>query len=391
MSYNKEKNIGTKVDVPEMNGMVGIRATLNNMGIKNSSIGFDDKSSTVTLDGKAFMKPDHYDSDAGITYASPDKIKQSVADFYKSSKEPVVKVSDAYTTSAGKYGLDANAMGYSDGVVTIGGKPIDILYIDDDGKAWARSSVVEDAVEEYASSLGTQSPTDILDMYNKKYMPMLDKLTNRLVNTKEFSYDPDEDPVYQAYREKYLREGARVTEDTMAIYAGLTGGYTNSMAVTAGALAEQEYAKKATDAIPDFASLAYSRYVDKYNRDAKTFENILKQYDLEYKNAMSANNQVIENANKTIISNTDRDKEAFERYWEDRKNRQEESEDIQEQYWQNIFNNQKQRDNDLEFAINSLERDKIKRYLENYFDAMSEGELTEIRLKNQKLAKELSK
>lgn len=53
------------------------------------------------------------------------------------------------------------------------------------------------------------------------------------MNRKDFEYDPDDDPVYQAYKEKYLTEGNRASQDAMANYAGLTGGYGNSAAATA--------------------------------------------------------------------------------------------------------------------------------------------------------------
>ena len=48
----------TKTEVPYTDdGQVGIRASLKNMGFRDSEIGYDSPSGTVTLNGKALMKP----------------------------------------------------------------------------------------------------------------------------------------------------------------------------------------------------------------------------------------------------------------------------------------------------------------------------------------------
>ena len=58
-----------KKEVPKYNNNIGIRATLNNLGVSDSSIGYDENNKTVTIGGKAFMKPTYIDEDAGISYA----------------------------------------------------------------------------------------------------------------------------------------------------------------------------------------------------------------------------------------------------------------------------------------------------------------------------------
>ena len=67
----------TPVEVPtNENGSVGIRATLNNMGVDNNRIGYDESSRKVTLDGNFFMKPEWMDDNRGISYASEDAIRR---------------------------------------------------------------------------------------------------------------------------------------------------------------------------------------------------------------------------------------------------------------------------------------------------------------------------
>ena len=76
-----------------------------------------------------------------------------------------------------------------------------------------------------------------------------------------FSYDPNEDPVYRAYRRQYTRLGKLAMEDTVGKAAALTGGYGNSYAETAGQQAYGQYLQKLGDTIPTLYSAAYDRYL----------------------------------------------------------------------------------------------------------------------------------
>ena len=93
---DKTKNSRVQVDVPRRpDGMVGVRATLRNMGIDNSLIGYNEANKTVTLGGRELMKPQYINEQAGISYSMPADIQRSVANFYSNTNNPVVRVSDA--------------------------------------------------------------------------------------------------------------------------------------------------------------------------------------------------------------------------------------------------------------------------------------------------------
>lgn len=145
----------------------------------------------------------------------------------------MVRVSDAYADAAGKYGLSADALSFGNGTVSVGGTPLDIAYIDDEGKAWTRQSTVDNAAEDYANRVGVTAPMDLAEKYMEMYLGDAQKLSNQLMHQKAFSYDPDSDPVYQAYQRKYRTEGARAGENAAAQYMALTGGLANSAAATA--------------------------------------------------------------------------------------------------------------------------------------------------------------
>ncbi len=401
---DKTKNSRVQVDVPRRpDGMVGVRATLRNMGIDNSLIGYNEANKTVTLGGRELMKPQYINEQAGISYSMPADIQRSVANFYSNTNNPVVRVSDAYGNYAGRYGLSADALGYSNGVVTVGGRPIDTLYIDDDGKAWAFRNDVEAAAEEYARSLGVRSPNEILEEYNNEYLPQIESLSRSIMNRDEFSYDPGSDPVYQAYREQYLLNADRAARDTMADYAGLTGGYANSSAVTAAALTQQYYMSQLSSMIPQLAADAYERYSSDIDRDTEMLGSMIDLYDKAYGNTYSANNKAISYANSSLSSNAARDERAYERAWDELLKNQEydwterlnsqdynwtERQNSQDYNWTDVLNGQKSRSNELDIensAVENLMQSIYASYYESLLRAQLEGDRLNNRLTQERI------
>lgn len=364
MSYNKRQK--KEVPVTE-DGQVGIRATLNNMGFDDSSIGYDDKNGVVTLNGKAFMTPTYLDDNKGISYAKKSDIEKNVVDFYKGSNNPVVRVSDSFSNLAGKYGLSADALTYGNGTVSIGGKPLDIMYIDDEGKSWARENTVSDAVNSHVNFSQVKSPVDLAREYEEKYLDKVMDLYDDILNREEFSYDPEEDPVFQAYREKYLKEGNRATREAVAEYSALTGGLANSSAITAGAQANQYYASQIANAIPELAQIAYQRYAEKYQTDMGLLDDMLSIYNSAYKNAQNANVLQTSNINSVAKSNVDRDLMENQTFWDNRLNLQKYDEIIRDRYWKELLNAQ-----DLQGLI--LDNTQKEIYL-NYYDRLLQADL----------------
>lgn len=365
-----------KTEIPKYDDSVGIRATLNDFGVSNDKIGYDEGNKTVTIDGKAFMSPKYMDEDAGVSYAPKNEIQKSLVNFYKNTSNPIVKVSDAYVSAAGKYGLTSDGLSYGNGTVTIGGMPLSTLYIDDDGKSWAWQKDVEDLVGKYAESSGTESPNSILQRYDDKYLSKIDSMINNLKNREAFSYNPDEDPVYLAYRDKYMSDGNRASRDAMANYSALTGGYANSSAVTAGALANQYYAKQLNDKIPELAKDAYERYGDEFNSDIELIEKTIAAYNAAYGNAMTSNELSREWMKDAAESNSKRDSDAYEKYWTDKKNEQAYDTQDMKNYWTNVLNSQEQIGNEYKISGYALDNERQQTYLE-YYRRILEAELDE--------------
>lgn len=87
-------------------------------------------------------------------------------------------------------------------------------------------------------------------------------------------YDYARDPMYQQYRKQYLREGQRAMQDTLAQNALMTGGRPSSYAVGAAQQANNLYAGKAADIVPQL-------YEQQYNRTMQQLEAAQNMYNNE--------------------------------------------------------------------------------------------------------------
>lgn len=92
----------------------------------------------------------------------------------------------------------------------------------------------------------------------------LDALYETLENRPAFSYDPNTDPLFQSYRARYVRDGRRAMDDTVARSADLTGGYASSYAASAGQQRYNDYLQSLYAVLPSL----YDRAADRY--DAET-------------------------------------------------------------------------------------------------------------------------
>lgn len=98
--------------------------------------------------------------------------------------------------------------------------------------------------------------------YSSKYQRQIDQLTRELLGREAFSYDPENDPTYQQYRDSYTRNGQRAMEDTLGQVSTRTGGLASSYATTASQQTYDNYMAALADKIPELRQLAYSMYRD---------------------------------------------------------------------------------------------------------------------------------
>lgn len=118
--------------------------------------------------------------------------------------------------------------------------------------------------------------------YTNRWKDQMDTMLNSILNRKDFQYDVKADPLFQQYRDQYIRNGQLAMRDTMGQAAQLTGGYGNSYAQQAGQQTYNGYMQGLTDKIPELYSLAMQAYNNKNNDMTNRYNLMGTQEGKEY-------------------------------------------------------------------------------------------------------------
>ena len=174
----------------------------------------------------------------------------------KTKKKNEKRLATDYASSSGL----KNTVNYKDGKVYVGGQEMTDYHIDGDSKAHVNKEEMDNALSSLKEDIGIKE---------NKYDTRIENALTDIENKKAWSYNPDEDPAYQAYRDMYQREGQRAYEDAYASMASLTGGYESSAAVTSGAQQLNYYNSQLNDRLGELMEDAYGRYQDdlQYKQD----------------------------------------------------------------------------------------------------------------------------
>ena len=96
--------------------------------------------------------------------------------------------------------------------------------------------------------------------YQSQYGGKIGEILAKIANREPFSYDFNADPIYQQYKDQYVKLGNEASMNAAANVAALTGGFGNSYATTAASQANQQYLTALNNIIPELSSQAYDRY-----------------------------------------------------------------------------------------------------------------------------------
>lgn len=102
--------------------------------------------------------------------------------------------------------------------------------------------------------------------YQNQWKAQIDDYLNQIENREDFSYNFNEDALYNQYKDQYIRQGQMAMMDTMGQAASLTGGYGNSYAQNAGQQAYNQHLTQLNNIIPELQQQAYGRYMDEGQR-----------------------------------------------------------------------------------------------------------------------------
>lgn len=102
--------------------------------------------------------------------------------------------------------------------------------------------------------------------YQNQWKAQIDDYLNQIENREDFSYNFNEDALYNQYKDQYIRQGQMAMMDTAGQAAALTGGYGNSYAQNVGQQAYNQHLTQLNNIIPELQQQAYGRYMDEGQR-----------------------------------------------------------------------------------------------------------------------------
>jgi hypothetical protein len=92
--------------------------------------------------------------------------------------------------------------------------------------------------------------------YTDDIKNMMDKILNR----EKFSYDVDNDPLFQQALASAMKSGKQAMQDTIGQASALTGGYGSSYATSVGNQSYNAYIEDAYDNLPQYYQMAWNQY-----------------------------------------------------------------------------------------------------------------------------------
>lgn len=105
--------------------------------------------------------------------------------------------------------------------------------------------------------------------YQSTWEGQINDIIDRIMNREDFSYDVNEDALYQQMKDQYTALGKVAMQDTMGQAAAMTGGYGSSYASTAGNQAYQGYLSQLNEVVPELYGMAR----DQYNQEGQEMYN----------------------------------------------------------------------------------------------------------------------
>lgn len=265
----------------------------------------------------------------------------------KANEDYEVKARDWLVSQGADYGITNEMIGWNPETksITLGGDDFMQAGRLENGRSYVSNNDIRSAFDQYTKSRGLQSKSQKYDLGNFGYQPTqqssnpyanndysskIDSILNEILNPTAFSYDPNSDASFQAYKEQYGRAGDKALANTMSEASAMTGGRLNTWAVSAGNQAKANFDEELMNVIPQLENMAYGRYQDGIAGKRNNL-NTLMDLDNEYfRRGMEIDNRDYGRAldGRDFAYGLDRDSISDARYTDETKyNRAEDAED----------------------------------------------------------------
>lgn len=122
-------------------------------------------------------------------------------------------------------------------------------------KEYEESEAVKQA-RELANKTAAQKPGN----YTSQWQQPMQQTAQQIANRKEFEYNLGTDPLYNQYRQQYMRQGKMAMADTVGQAAAMNGGYGSSYGQTAGQQVYNAHVQQLNDRIPELYGMALQKW-----------------------------------------------------------------------------------------------------------------------------------
>lgn len=293
VSYAPESvNYAGAVDWLKNNGYQGIRQGLNDRGV--TDVGWD--NGYVTVDGQRIAKP-QYNVD-GTTYGTEDEINAIARQAYANGGNNLVAARD-YATSKNYGGI----VDWDGENVLIGGQAIKPVYVKD-GTAYITRSDADRLIGAFENNSGITGNQRVLEEHNKKYGTPQDAALARLLNRKEFSWNPETDESWQRHKEQQMELAddayRRVLEENNTSVTGASG------AVLSEAMAAKDnYLGRLAEDEMEWRKNAYDEYAGETDRLRNQFADLYYAANDAYNKRYQANRDSYNDSRTAMLDNRD--------------------------------------------------------------------------------------
>lgn len=190
----------------------------------------------------------------------------------KTEDDDLVKVRDYINTYGRRYGIKDTDVGFrSDpetkkAYVTLGGTDLVNPSKIENGSSYMDENSLRGAIDNYATKFNLYDSTAAAKMpeapaaFESPYKTETDALIKEILDTPDFAYNKDADPLYGQYKKEYTDNADRTFNNEIGDLSALTGGRLNSWAVSAASGAQQNIMQDLDNIIPELEERALDRY-----------------------------------------------------------------------------------------------------------------------------------
>lgn len=211
------------------------------------------------------------------------------------------------------------------------------------------------------------------------FADQISSIYNKIKNRNDFSYNPENDKLYQQYAKTYKALGDLAMAETLSEAQGLTGGYGSTYSPTVAMQTNEAYQNNVTDTLPEFYQMAqdiYNSKVNMLNDQMATAIDSANRQDESYLNQYNAWNEAMALAGGIVNQDSSLEQQAqqdlrnlwAEQYWQEQNAQNDEQELLQNSYWneQNLKEDNRQFNKELQTDITENKRsEKWEKYDSN--------------------------